>query len=60
MHLLPADELSSRDKRLLRLYAYKTRAKLTREAFEMLPFACADGEGKPLPEFDVSLDEVDS
>lgn len=34
-----ADELSADDRQILRVFAFKTRARLTREAFAMLPFA---------------------
>lgn len=35
-------QLSERDKQILRTFAYKTRARVTHEAFEMLPFAFRD------------------
>ncbi|KAI0083144.1 hypothetical protein BDY19DRAFT_857111, partial [Irpex rosettiformis] len=51
-------DLSTRDKRILRLFALRTQTKLTREAFAMLPFAFADDDGTPaaMP----SVDEINS
>lgn len=52
-------QLTSEDKRILRLFALKARAQLTHEAFEMLPFACSGDDGEPAVNLNISFDKIE-